>query len=187
MKYRLFFRIFLIGVIISSISAWAQSPAELAAETETYCASTASTPATPELIMQKVNKAAKLLETEGRAALPKFMGKGSEFVFAGTYMWIHDMNGHMLMHPIKYKMAGRNMSGLKDKNGKRFIVLINKIAQEKGDGWISYLWPKPGAKQVSPKVSYFKKVRSADGIEMVVCCGVYDMNKELVQRGYDVM
>ncbi len=172
---------------IVSMPAWAKTPAELAAETEEYCALTASTMPTPEMIVAKVQSAAKLLQSEGTPALTKFMGKGSDYVFAGTYMWIHDLKGNMLMHPIKYKMIGRNMSGLKDKKGKRFIVLINKIANEKGDGWISYVWPKPGEKTVSAKSSYFKKIRSADGVDMVICCGVYDMEDQLKKQGYEVM
>ncbi len=168
------------------VTLHAANIAEIATETEKYCAETAKVKPSPKLIIEKVKKAATLIEKQGKAALSQFSGRGSEFLFAGTYIWIHDMKGNMLMHPIKYKMIGRNMTGLKDKTGKRFIVIINKIAAEKGQGWVSYLWPKPGTKKVSSKVSYFQKVRSSEGIDMVLCCGVYDMQDELVQQGYTI-
>ncbi len=185
MKTKIF--LLIVGLVFLSTNVWAKSLAELAAESEAYCAETAKTKATPEMVVEIVNKAAKMVEKEGKAGLTKLMGTGSEYLFAGLYIWVHDLKGEMLMHPIKYKMIGKNMTGLKDKTGKRFIVLINKIAVEKGEGWISYLWPKPGAgKKVSPKVSYFKKARSADGVDMVLCCGVYDMLDELKAKGYEI-
>ncbi len=167
-------------------NAWAQTPAELAAESTAFCQTTATVKPTPEMVMAKVHQAAKLLEKEGSAAFPQFMGKGSQFLFAGTYIWINDLNGVILMHPIKDKLVGKNLTGIKDKTGKRFIAMGVHLAETKGSGWIGYLWPKPGEQDVSPKVSYVKKVRTPDGTDMVLGCGVYDMNDELVKKGYAI-
>jgi signal transduction histidine kinase len=175
----------LIAVSVICANAWAKTPAELAAESIVYCKSTATMQPTPEMIMAKVNKAAGLLKKEGSAAFPKFMGKGSDYLFAGTYIWINDLNGVILMHPIKNKLVGRNLTGIKDKTGKRFIAMGVQVAQEQGSGWIGYLWPKPGEKQASPKVSFVKKVNTPDGI-MVLGCGVYDMTDELKNKGYRI-
>jgi hypothetical protein len=179
----------LIAVLIAGCviytHGWAQTPAELAAESIAYCRTTATTAPTPEMIMAKVDRGASLLEKEGSAAFPKFMGQGSDFLFAGTYIWINDLNGVILMHPIKNKLVGRNLTGIKDKNGKRFIAMGVQIAEDKGQGWIGYLWPKPGEKQASPKVSYVKKVHTPDG-EMVLGCGVYDMHRMLESKGYKI-
>jgi preprotein translocase subunit SecG len=70
-----------------------KTPDELAKETEDACTATAVTKPTPEMIMDKVNKACVLLQKEGKAGFSKFSGKDSEFVFAGTYIWIHNMAG----------------------------------------------------------------------------------------------
>lgn len=153
-----------------------KAPEELAKESEEFCMSTASTKPTPAMIIEKVNKAAALLEKEGKAAFPKFKGKDSEFIFAGTYIWIHDETGLMRMHPIKYKMEGQNYIDLKDSNGKLFFVSMNELAKAKGSGWVEYMWPKPGEKNISKKISYVKLVK-VDGEAMVVGCGVYDMNE----------
>lgn len=177
--------LFVVITVFGTV-AWAKTPAELSEESITYCQSTAVTKPTPDMVIAKVDQAAKLIEKEGTSAFPKFMGHGSEFLFAGTYIWINDLNGVILMHPIKNKLVGKNLTGIKDKTGKRFIAMGVQIAEEKGEGWIGYLWPKPGEKMVSSKVSYVKKVRTPDGTDMVVGCGVYDMKDELFKKGYEV-
>ncbi len=186
MNAKQLFTVLVAAMTLLCANAWAQTPAELAAESTAFCQSTAATKPTPEMVMAKVLQAAKLIEKEGSDAFPKFMGKGSEFLFAGTYIWINDLNGVILMHPIKDKLVGKNLTGIKDKTGKRFIAMGVQVAETEGSGWIGYLWPKPGEKEVSPKVSYVKKVRTPDGSDMVLGCGVYDMNDELLKKGYAI-
>jgi signal transduction histidine kinase len=87
----------------------------------------------------------------------------------------------MQMHPIKYKMVGQRVTGFKDINGKLFFAEMNRIAREKGAGWVSYMWPKPGEKDPSLKVSYVKLCK-VDGVEMVVGCGVYGIPEDEVKK-----
>jgi cytochrome c len=165
------------------VKAPADDPAKeaLAKETEDACAASAKDKPTPEMIIKKIDEACKLLEKEGKASFPKFKGKDSQFIFAGTYIWIHDMEGVMQMHPVKYKMEGKHLIGLKDINGKLFFTEMNKIAREKGSGWVAYMWPKPGEKDPSKKVSYVKLCK-IDGVDMVAGCGVYDLSDEVVKK-----
>ncbi len=156
-------------------------PDALAGESEAACVASASTKPTPQMIVDKVNKAGDLLQKEGKAAFPKFKGKDSEFIFAGTYIWVHDLSGTMRMHPIKYKMEGRNYIDLKDPNGKLFFTVMNEVAKSKGSGWVEYMWPKPGEKKASLKVSYVKLCK-VDGEDMVIGCGVYDMSPDDIKK-----
>jgi hypothetical protein len=151
----------------------------LAKESEAYCASTAkSEPTSPSTIIAKVNEAAKLLSVEGREAFPKFKGKGSPFIYEGTYIWIHTLeNSEMLMHPIKYKMEGQNYTSMKDVKGKRFFVTINRLVKEKGEGWVEYYWPIPGTKENVRKVSFVKGVKLPDGTDVVLGSGIYNANE----------
>jgi methyl-accepting chemotaxis protein len=159
-----------------------QTADELQKETEAACAASATTKPTAEMIVAKVNKACELLSKEGKAAFPKFKGKDSEFIFAGTYVWIHDFHPTMLMHPIKYKLDGKSVAGMKDSNGKFLFVEMNKIAKEKGAGWVDYVWPKPGEEKASQKVSYVKMCKTPDGEELVVGIGVYDLPAAEVEK-----
>lgn len=171
-----------VTLVFPAMHAWAgKTPGQLAQESEQACAASAGTKPSPEMIMDKVAKAASLLEKEGRMAFDKFKGQDSEFIFAGTYIWIHDMDGVMLMHPIKYKMEGKRLIGLKDAKGKRFFTVMNKVAKEQGAGWVDYMWPKPGEKKPSQKVSYVKRCH-VDGQELIVGCGIYDMEKDDIRK-----
>lgn len=178
-------RQWLVGMVLSAGlmgSVWAQkTPDELNAESEAYCTETASTKPTVDMVIAKVNEACKVLESEGSAAFPKFKGKGSSFIFAGTYIWINDMDGIMVMHPIKYKMDGQDLNNIKDANGKRLFVEFIEVCKAKGSGWVDYMWPKPGEKAPSQKVSYVKKAL-IDGKEMVVGSGIYDVPADEIAK-----
>ena len=168
MKKALFFLIATVAVMTAVLPARAgdDATAALAAESETFCASTVNKaqPTAPAVIIAKVNEACALLEKEGPAAFPKFSGKGSAFLYEGTYVWVHTLaEAKMLMHPIKYKMVGNSLIGLKDAKGKRFFVVMNDLAREKGEGWVEYYWPKPGTEESVRKISFIKKGKLADG------------------------
>ena len=160
----------------------AVDPAALAAETEAYAASTEGQPLSPELIVQKVNEACELFKKEGaEAGLRALQGKGSKFVFSGTYIWVHDMDCVMVMHPIKYKMNGKSLVDYNDNNGKFFFVEMNNVVRDHGQGWVDYMWPKPGEKDVSQKVSFVKGVE-VGGKTYVLGCGVYGFSPEKIEE-----
>lgn len=154
---------------------------KLAKESEDAAAASAKDKITAELIVQKVEKAAELLQKEGKAAFSKFKGKNSEFIFSGTYLWVHDMSGITQMHPVKYKLEGKSTMAIKDANGKLFFAEMNKIAKEKGAGWLEYMWPKPGEKTPSRKLSYVKLCK-IDGTDMVIGCGAYGFSDEEAKK-----
>ena len=175
----------LILLVVASIFTWvwaSDDMAEQLAQASTdRCKATSNVSPTVQMIMEKVDAGAKLVEAEGEAAFAKFKGQDSDFIFAGTYIWIHTpTNTKMLMHPIKYKMEGKELGHLRDKNGKAFFAEMNNICLEKGCGWVQYVWPKPGESSVSNKVSYVK-LATHNGQQYVLGCGVYDLTLEDVQ------
>lgn len=85
----------------------------------------------------------------------------------------------MQMHPVKPKMETRPLLGLKDANGKAFFVDMNTVAAA-GGGWVDYLWPKPGEKEPSLKVSYVVQAKHG-GEVFIVGCGVYDLTMEQIK------
>jgi methyl-accepting chemotaxis protein len=72
------------------------------------------------------------------------------------YIWINDLQPRMVMHPYKPELNGTDLSDVKDPGGKRFFVESAKVCKEKGGGFVDYLWPKPGASEPVPKISYVK-------------------------------
>ncbi len=72
------------------------------------------------------------------------------------YFWINDFAAKILMHPIKPELDGKDGSEIKDTNGKKLFLEFVDTAKNKGAGFVSYMWPKPGFDQPVPKLSYVK-------------------------------
>jgi methyl-accepting chemotaxis protein len=72
------------------------------------------------------------------------------------YVWINDMQPKMIMHPMKPEMDGQDISDFKDPNGKKLFVEMVNVCKEKGEGFVDYQWPKPGATHPVPKISFVK-------------------------------
>ena len=74
----------------------------------------------------------------------------------GEYFWVNDMQVHMLMHPIRPELDGKDLSGSTDPTGKHLFVSFVDTVKKDGQGFVEYLWPKPGHNQPVAKVSYVK-------------------------------
>jgi len=157
----------LLGLFVVG-NAFAVSPEELTAQAAKKAE--VGDPITPDQIIARVEKAAKLMMAEGKAPVEKFKGN-SEFIGNGTYIWIHDLSGKMIVHPLKDTLDGRQILGMKDPNGKPLFSEMNDLCKKSGAGWVAYMWPKPGSDTPVQKISYVKLVK-ADR-DYVVGCGIY--------------
>ena len=72
------------------------------------------------------------------------------------YIWVNDMQPKMLMHPFQPDLDGKDLSDYKDPNGKKLFVEMVNACKDKGEGFVDYYWPKPGAGQPVPKISFVK-------------------------------
>ncbi|MCP3891155.1 MAG: hypothetical protein GY702_20160 [Desulfobulbaceae bacterium] len=140
---------------------------------------------TPKLCKEKALAAAELIKAEGDAALQKIKDKNGEFRFAdgAGYVWVHNLEGVMVMHPIKPSLDGKELLDLADTNGTLLFMAMNEIAEDKGSGWVPYVWPKPGEKDSSPKVSYVVLVNHG-GKEYVAGAGIYDVTADDIKKKF---
>ncbi|MDM8550291.1 cache domain-containing protein [Desulfobacterales bacterium HSG2] len=120
---------------------------------------------------------------EGRISPDKARDTAKEIIrglrYEGEeYFWIHDMKPRMIMHPVVGKLEGRDVSDLKDPNGKRLIVVMTDICKKQGSGFVDYYWPKPGESEPVPKISYVKLLPEWG---WMVGSGIYvdDVEKEI--------
>jgi methyl-accepting chemotaxis protein len=72
------------------------------------------------------------------------------------YIWINDMHPRMVMHPINPALNGKDLSDYKDPGGKHLFNEFVKVCREKGEGFVDYMWPKPGYDKPVQKLSYVK-------------------------------
>jgi len=129
-------------------------------------------------IVALVDKAAVLVESKGKAAFPEFKKKGSEWYKGEAYLFINDLKGINLMHPASPELEGKDLIDLKDANGKALVREFIETAKNKGQGWVEYMWPKPGEKKPSKKLSYVRGAKMPDGETVVVGAGLYVAAKE---------
>ena len=97
------------------------------------------------------------------------------------YFWVNDMHTHMVMHPIKPELNGKDLQGHTDPNGKYLFREFVSTVRTQGQGFVDYLWPKPGLEQPVPKISY---VQGFGPWGWVVGSGVYidDVESLFFQR-----
>lgn len=88
------------------------------------------------------------------------------------YCWINDMNGVMVMHPIKPELVGQNLLEYKDPNGKQLFKEFIRTVNEHKEGFVDYMWPKPDM----PLDQNFRKLSFVKGFApwgWVIGSGVY--------------
>ena len=72
------------------------------------------------------------------------------------YFWINDTNSVIVTHPIKPELNGKDMVEYKDKGGKQIFKEFSIVAKNNGEGFVDYVWPKPGFEAPQLKVSFVK-------------------------------
>lgn len=121
-----------------------------------------------------------LTEEEAKAqaleAIAKLRYAGSE------YFWINDLQPKMMMHPMKPELNGKDLSEMKDPNGFRLFVEFVRVGQTTaGEGFVNYLWPKPGSPNPEPKISF---VRQFKPWKWIIGSGVYVDDVEKAIAGF---
>ena len=116
---------------------------------------------------------------DGDQAKSQAMAAVNRLRYAGDqYFWINDFQPRMIMHPYKPKLNGADLSQSKDPTGKKLFVEMAEVCRAHGKGFVDYQWPKPGAEEPMPKISY---VRAIPDWDWIVGSGIYvdDVNAEI--------
>jgi cytochrome c len=94
-------------------------------------------------------------------AFVEFTTKGGSWHHKDLYVFAIDMEGNTLGHGGNPALVGKNISALKDPNGKAFVAEFGELAKGKGSGWVDYMFLDPQSKKTLPKQSYI--IRFPDG------------------------
>lgn len=125
--------------------------------------------------------AAKFINEKGfYPAVFEINKEKGEFVGKNTYVFLVDLEGHLLAHPFNQKYIGMDMSGNKDMNGTLYVQDYIKVAKSKGEGWTEYMYPTPEElkkptpfmeKKKSKKNSFVYRV---PGKDLMVIAGYFE-------------
>lgn len=129
--------------------------------------------ATRDECVAKCKEAVKMAKEIGlEATYKKINDKNGPFVWKDGYVFCFNIDtSTMVAHPIKPALIGKMLMGIKDVNGKQFFVDFCNVAKSaKGEGWVDYMWPKPGERKPSPKITFVCRV---PGESVAVGAGIY--------------
>ncbi len=96
------------------------------------------------------------------------------------YIWIHDTNHTLLMHPFRKEAIGQNEKELQDLKGNYINKIMTQTALNNKEGaFFDYYWYKPNSTVAVKKVSFVKHI---PGWDWIIGTGVYlDDIESLVQ------
>lgn len=137
-------------------------------------AAVAAEKATKDECVAKTKEAAKLFNEKGQdAAIKEINNKQGKFVWKDTYVFLVDLDGKMLAHPMSPALVGTNVLGMKDKGepGKLLFKEFSDVAKSKGEGWVDYMWTNPGDPKPRKKVTYVYRV---PGKNAYAGAGIYE-------------
>lgn len=101
------------------------------------------------------------------------------------YFWINDTQHKMIMHPTNPALNGKDLSDFKDNNGVYLFKEAVNICREKGEGFVEYMWPKPGGEEPVQKVSY---VKIFEPFNWIIGTGIYidDVQAKIAEKQEEV-
>jgi len=101
--------------------------------------------------------------------MKSFANKNGPFIKGSLYIFAIDYKGKTLAHGGNPKLKGRNFYNIKSGDGKMIMQEFIKIAKDKKEGWLDYLWNHPKTKKMTQKSTYIKAI----GNDILIGSGFY--------------
>lgn len=119
-------------------------------------------------VTERVDEAAKLLATAGREdALRAIADPASHFNFLGSYVFVLDLQGHTLVDPSFPNMPGRDLSGMTDAIGRRYVQeILTKLARNDTASTM-FFW-RANANDVPQRKAIYARKVTAGGTDYIV-------------------
>lgn len=97
------------------------------------------------------------------------------------YFWIQDLQPHMVMHPYRSDLNGKDLTNFTDPRGVRIFVEFAELVRREDEGYIDYVWQwNDDPQRLEPKESY---VKGFDPWGWIIGTGIYtdDVNLEIAR------
>jgi cytochrome c len=101
-------------------------------------------------------------------AYQDFGNKAPGFFDRDLYVFVYDLRGRVLAHGGNPNMAGKDLIGMRDANGKLFVKERVELARSQSKFWHDYTFTDPMTHKILPKSTYCERVEAA-----IVCVGIY--------------
>ncbi len=115
-----------------------------------------------------VKKAIVYYDKHGKEkSMPEFSRSPGPFVDRDLYVTVYTLQGVPLAH-INPRLIGKDLTELRDPDGKYIVRDRMELAQKQGKGWQDIKFFNPVSKKIEPKRVYFEKHAN-----LVFACGAY--------------
>jgi signal transduction histidine kinase len=134
-------------------------------------------------LVSLVEDAAALIEQKGEAAFKSFADRDTRWLNDDVYIFVYELDGTCIFHPITPELIGKNVIDLRDMNGKPIIRQITDVGRKpesRARGWVFYLWQNQTQLTPSWKSAYIRKLTAPNGRTYVVGSGSYNIKVEKV-------
>ncbi|MGE5711068.1 MAG: cache domain-containing protein [Nitrospira sp.] len=123
-------------------------------------------------ITDLVNRAAGLIEKQGKDAFGQLRDRKGPFVFMDSYVFVEAPDGTELVNPAQPSLEGKNLINVTDIKGKTVVKDEIALAMKEGSGWLDLYWYKPGQNTPARKQTFVRKVQSGQDT-YIVGAGIY--------------
>lgn len=106
-----------------------------------------------------VEKAVAYFKAHGKEkTFAEINNKSGQFVDRDMYVYVFHVDGVMLANGALERMIGKQLTQLKDAEGKQFGLELQNLVKSGKSGWVDYKWPNPATKQMESKTTYVEPV-----------------------------
>ena len=123
----------------------------------------------PDEAVAMVKKGVAFIKAHGKdKGYAEVSNKAGSFVDRDLYLTVYGLDGTVRAHGANDKMIGKNLSDMKDVDGKPYVKERLEMAAAKPTFWQEYKFTNPVSKKIEPKQMYCEKVDDS-----VLCGGIY--------------
>lgn len=132
-------------------------------------------------VVDLVQDAARMLETQGTAAFAEFAKPGSRWRHDTSYIYVFTGGGDCLFNSGQPGLVGKNLADYRDVGGRAVVRELMDIAASPdphADGWVFFLFQEGNVLTPVWKIAYNAKTTLPDGTVVVVGSGRSSLKME---------
>jgi signal transduction histidine kinase len=116
----------------------------------------------PQFVVDVVDSAAELIESEGEAAFDALRTTSSEYNFADSFIFVISMNGTAIVDPGYPTIAGRDLLNYTDAVGEYMVRDMIEALKTEDSAWVMFMERKENEPNPSTKLAYVRKAELED-------------------------
>lgn len=116
----------------------------------------------PQFVVDAVDSAVELIESEGEAAFDAFRSTSSEYDLADSFIFVISMNGIAIVDPGYPTIAGRDLLDYTDAVGKYMVRDMIEALETEDSAWVMFMERKANEPKPSTKLAYVRKADLED-------------------------